>query len=95
MYCIAVSIICLSAENTRRFIELANRRRMLGPNYVYIILSERVDDGIYRPWGERPQQWSDERWSEYRNLFASLRFVRHVGSSVLSGGDMASVLLFH
>ena len=75
MYCIAVSIICLSAENTRRFIELANRRRMLGPDYVYIILSERVDDGIYRPWGERPPQWSDERWSEYRNLFTSLRFV--------------------
>ena len=73
---VSVCFICLDDVNMRRFIEQAASEDMVGPEYVYLVLSERITAGEYTPWGSRPQNWTNQRWLEYKNLFASIRFVR-------------------
>ena len=59
----------------RRFIEQAASEGMVGPEYVYLVLSDQVTTNEHRPWGSRPQDWTDQRWLEYKNWFTSVRFV--------------------
>ena len=48
---------------------------MVTPDYVYIMISERVDDLIRRPWGDRPEGMSDSQWQARKDLFKYMMFV--------------------